>query len=133
MKHNINIEAENNELILENSHGDIVIIPANKRNWVKNKIKEGCHDCIDSLVDTLPVMDDYAQDGSLFPNGGESGVEQVNKFLKENKDAYYIHLDNGRYEFYGVDKDVLTKNDFEDYYKQDLKRDGNPGYNLIIK
>ena len=75
MKHNINIEAENNELVLENSHGDIVIIPANKRNWVKNKIKEGCNDCIDSLVDTLPIMSDYAQDGTVFPNGKEVEVK----------------------------------------------------------
>ena len=65
---NISIEAEHNELILENSHGDKVIIPANKRNWVKQKLSEGCHSCIDSLVETLPVMEDYAQDGSLLPD-----------------------------------------------------------------
>ena len=64
----INVEAENLELILENSHGDTVIIPANKRNWVKQKLSEGCHDCIDSLVETLPVASQYAQDGSWFPS-----------------------------------------------------------------
>ena len=68
MKQNIKVEAEHNELILENSHGDKVIIPANKRNWVKQKLSEGCHSCIDSLVETLPVMEDYAQDGSLLPD-----------------------------------------------------------------
>ncbi len=66
MYKNIKVEAEHNELILENSHGDKAIIPANKRNWVKQKLSEGCHGCIDSLVNTLPVMADYAQDGSLY-------------------------------------------------------------------
>lgn len=68
-----------------------------------------------------------------YINKGQSGVDKVNKFLKENKDAEYIHLDNGRYEYYGINKDGLTKNDFERYYQQDLERKGKPGYNLIIK
>lgn len=63
----INIEAENNELILKNSHGDHVIIPAKNRKWVQKKLKEGCNDCIDSLVATLPTVKDYAEDGSLIP------------------------------------------------------------------
>ena len=50
-----------------------------------------------------------------------------------NKDAQYIHLDNGRYEFYGLNPEGLTDQDFRDYYQQDLQREGNPGYNMIIK
>ena len=65
MYKNINVEAEHNELILENSNGDKVIIPANKRNWVKQKLSEGCHGRIDSLVETLPVAAEYAQDGTV--------------------------------------------------------------------
>lgn len=65
MYKNIKVEAEHNELILENSYGDKVIIPANKRNWVKQKLSEDCHDCIDSLVETLPVAADYAEDGTV--------------------------------------------------------------------
>lgn len=68
MYKNIKVEAEHNELILENTYGDKVIIPANKRNWVKQKLSEGCHGCIDSLVETLPVVNNYAQDGTVFPN-----------------------------------------------------------------
>lgn len=68
MYKNIKVEAEHNEIILENSHGDKVIIPANKRNWVKQKLSEGCHDCIDSLVETLPIASQYAGDGSWFPS-----------------------------------------------------------------
>ena len=68
MYRKIEVNAEHNEIILENSHGDKVIIPANKRNWVKQKLSEGCHGCIDSLVETLPVVNNYAQDGTVFPN-----------------------------------------------------------------
>ena len=71
---NKNVEVEGGEIAIRNSHGDLAIIPKNKRNWVKQKLSEGCHDCIDSLVETLPVMEDYAQDGSLFPNGEEVEV-----------------------------------------------------------
>ena len=67
MKQNINIEAEGNELVLKNKAGDYVIIPKKYRLEVQDMIKEGCHGCIDKLVETLPVMEDYAQDGSLYP------------------------------------------------------------------
>jgi hypothetical protein len=68
-----------------------------------------------------------------YINTGKSGVDKVNKFLKKNKDAQYIHLDNGRYEFYGLNPEGLSGQDFRDYYQQDLEREGNPGYNMIIK
>jgi hypothetical protein len=67
MKQNINIEAEGSELILRNKAGDYVIIPKKYRTEVQGMIKDGCHGCIDALVDTLPVMADYAPDGSLIP------------------------------------------------------------------
>lgn len=82
MKQNIKVTAEHNELILENSHGDKVIIPANKRNWVKQKLSEGCHNCIDSLVETLPVASQYAQDGSVYPPNKKVKVNQDNQ-IKE--------------------------------------------------
>lgn len=68
MKQNINIEAEGNELILKNKAGDYVIIPKKYRLEVQDMIKENCYDCIDKLVETLPVMEDYAEDGSLLPS-----------------------------------------------------------------
>ena len=82
MYKNINVEAEHNELILENSNGDKVIIPANKRNWVKQKLSEGCHNCIDSLVETLPVTSQYAGDGSVYPPNKKVKVNQDNQ-IKE--------------------------------------------------
>lgn len=66
MKQNINIEAEGDELVLKNKAGDYVIIPKKYRREVQDMIKENCHSCIDKLVETLPVMEDYAQDGSLY-------------------------------------------------------------------
>jgi hypothetical protein len=69
----------------------------------------------------------------IYINKGESGVKKVNDFIKKNKDAEYIHLDNGRYEYYGINPEGLTTQDFKSYYQQDLERKGNPGYNIIIK
>ena len=94
MYKNIKVEAEHNELILENSHGDKVIIPANKRNWVKQKLSEGCHNCIDSLVETLPVASQYAGDGSVYPPNKKVKVNQDNQIKEydissqEYKDLY---------------------------------------------
>lgn len=65
MKQNINIEAEGSELILKNKVGDYVIIPKKYRTEVQDMIKDGCHSCIDALVETLPVMADYAEDGTI--------------------------------------------------------------------
>jgi hypothetical protein len=59
MIRSVKVEAEHNELIIRNSYGDIAIIPADKRNWVKKKLSEGCHSCIDELVKTLPKLENY--------------------------------------------------------------------------
>lgn len=63
----INVTAEHNELVLKNAKGDHVIIPAKNRAWVKKKLQEGCHDCIDKLVESLPVAKEYAEDGTVVP------------------------------------------------------------------
>ena len=74
MKQNINIEAEKNEIILRNKVGDYTIIPAKHRAKVQKMLDDGCHSCIDELVDTLPVMADYANDGAVFPEDEEVEV-----------------------------------------------------------
>lgn len=53
MKQNINIEAESLELVLKNKAGDFVIIPKKYRTKVQRMIKDNCHSCIDSLVETF--------------------------------------------------------------------------------
>lgn len=64
----MNIEAEGSELILKNKAGDHVIIPKKYRREVQDMIKEGCHTCIDALVNTLPITSDYNEDGTLITN-----------------------------------------------------------------
>lgn len=76
---------------------------------------------------------DTRQSEFNYINNGSVGVKKINDFLKRNKSAQYITLDNGRYEYYGVNPEGLTSSDFQSYYEQDLKRKNNPGYNLIIK
>ena len=67
MRTNVKVEAEGNELVLRNSAGDYAIIPKDKRKDVQEMLDNGCNDCIDRLVDSLPVMDDYAEDGTVVP------------------------------------------------------------------
>lgn len=108
MYKNIKVEAEHNELILENSHGDKVIIPANKRNWVKQKLSEGCHSCIDSLVETLPVASQYAQDGSVYPPNKKVKVNQDNQ-IKEydiNSNEYKDLYNSGKLMSYDKNTDT---------------------------
>lgn len=67
MAKNVKIEAEGAELIIKNKAGDYAIVPKEYRTTVQKMINDNCHSCIDALVNTLPVMNDYAQDGSLLP------------------------------------------------------------------
>ena len=63
MKH---IEVEGGELALKNSFGDMVIIPKKNKKEVEKMIDTKCWECVDSFVDTLPINEDYAEDGSLY-------------------------------------------------------------------
>jgi len=99
---NITVEAENNELILKNKKGDYVIIPANKRNWVKSKIKEKCHTCIDSLVESLPVASQYAEFGSVYSEDDfdpEDLLLSKGKAKKQIKNAVEFKSDEELQEF----------------------------------
>jgi hypothetical protein len=73
----IQIEVENLEIAIKNSHGDIAIIPADKVGWVKRKLAEGCNECIDLLVASLPTNKDYAEDGSVIGNEDKSVWESA--------------------------------------------------------
>ena len=59
------IEAEKNELVLQNESGDYAIIPADRRAEVQKLLDEGCYDCIDKIVSELPAMADYAEEGTV--------------------------------------------------------------------
>ena len=60
------IEAENNELVLSNEYGDTIIIPKNRREEVLGYLEKGDHGAIDKVASELPLMENYAEDGSLI-------------------------------------------------------------------
>ena len=84
------IEAEGSELILRNEHGDYAIIPKKHRREVSDMVKENCHRCIDNFVETLPVMESYAQDGSLLPSWDKikSTLNPYNLAVSDYTDKY---------------------------------------------
>jgi len=63
-----NIEVEGGELLLMSKEGHYAIIPAKHRQKVTDMLKEGCNDCINSYIQTLPKDSDYAEDGTLVSN-----------------------------------------------------------------
>lgn len=65
---NLNIEVEGGELMLESEEGHYAIIPAKDRQKALNMIKDGCNDCINSYIKSLPKEADYADNGTLIPN-----------------------------------------------------------------
>lgn len=84
----IPIEVEDKEIALQNEKGSIVIIPKNKVSWVKDRIKKGCHSCIDELVSTLPTLGNYAMNGMYIPpnNGKDPVVKLVSNMGYNNID-----------------------------------------------
>ncbi len=96
----MNVEVEGKEIAIKNSEGVLVIIPKNKARWVKNKLAEGCYDCIDRLVESLPSMEDYAADGSVYDSSDLTEDEDNPKSKRKIK------------------KDTITKSKFDsEYYR----------------
>lgn len=62
-----NIEVEGGELLLMSDEGHYAVIPAKYRREVMDMAKEGCDDCINSYIQSLPKESDYAEDGTLLP------------------------------------------------------------------
>ena len=63
-----NIEVEGGELLIQSKEGHYAIIPAKHRQEVMDMVKDGCDDCINEYIKTLPKDSDYAPDGSLLPD-----------------------------------------------------------------
>jgi len=85
------VTAEGGELILENETGDVAIIPKKYRLEVMGMIEDGCYECIDNLVSTLPVMEDYAQDGTVLPvkvNEPDGTVKEYDRSSPEYRELY---------------------------------------------
>jgi len=64
----INVEVEGSELLIQSKEGHYAVIPAKHRQEVMDMVKDGCDDCVNNYIQTLPKDSDYAQDGSLLPD-----------------------------------------------------------------
>lgn len=68
------VEAQGGELVIRNTHGDVVIIPRNKRREALGYLAKGDHRSIDAIAMKLPKASDYAMSGGVY-DGGEDPVE----------------------------------------------------------
>lgn len=66
-----NIEVEGGEFLIQSKEGHYAVIPAKHRQEVMDMVTEGCDDCINNYIQTLPKDSDYAEDGSLLPDWDE--------------------------------------------------------------
>lgn len=73
---NTKVEAQGGELVLRNTHGDVVIIPRNKRREALGYLAKGDHSAIDAIAMELPKASDYAMGGAVY-DGGEDPIEGV--------------------------------------------------------
>ena len=64
---NKKVEVEGGEIALQNSFGDIIIVPKEYAREVGDMVEDGCDSCIDSFASTLPEMAGYAEDGTVIP------------------------------------------------------------------
>ena len=111
-----NAEVEGGELILKNKAGDHVVIPKYYRNEVLSMIKAKDNEAIDFVVSTLPTMNDYAEDGTVIPEGDPSknvdkdSVEYRNALEQEriNAEKNFTFLE-AKEAYYNMHKDVNPK------------------------
>jgi len=61
-----NIEVEGGELLIMSKEGHYAVIPAKHRQEVMDIIKDGCDNCINNYIQTLPKDSDYAEDGTVI-------------------------------------------------------------------
>lgn len=111
MSKSLNVEVEGGELALKNSNGDVVIIPKKDRVKVEKLIKDKCWGCIDSFVDDLPLMEDYAEDGTIV---SQLYTEKTGKDWSEAKSS---GLTSGSYQDNMNLRDRLLKGDFDNIEK----------------
>jgi len=73
-----NIEVEGDEIILQSAEGHYAIIPAKHRQEVMDMATQGCDDCINDYIQSLPKESDYAEDGSLISSLKQSKINPKN-------------------------------------------------------
>jgi hypothetical protein len=116
-----NIEVEGGEFLIQSKEGHYAVIPAKHRQEVMDMVKDGCDDCINNYIQTLPKDSDYAEDGSLFPdwdkvkstlNPKNWGVPDYSDKYKTQGEAYKNAQDKSEFLYNGVriKKDIASDN-----------------------
>lgn len=62
---NTNIEVEGGEILIQSKEGHYAVIPAKHRLEIIDMVKDGCNDCINNYIQSLPKDSDYAEDGTV--------------------------------------------------------------------
>lgn len=82
------VEAQGGELVIRNTHGDVVIIPRNKRREALGYLAKGDHRSIDAIAMKLPKASDYAMSGGVY-DGGEDPNDKIVKVNQNNEVKEY--------------------------------------------
>jgi hypothetical protein len=80
----INIEVEGGEFLMQSKEGHYAVIPAKDRKKVMNLVKDGCDNCIDNYIQSLPKESNYAEDGTLI----ETQPTAINSNFYKDFEAY---------------------------------------------
>ena len=72
-----NIEVEGGEIIIQSKEGHYAVIPAKHRQEVMDMVKDGCDDCINNYIQTLPKDSDYAEDGTIIDGDDANNSENI--------------------------------------------------------
>ena len=118
-----NIEVEGGELLLQSKEGHYAIIPAKHRQEVMDMVKDGCDDCINNYIQTLPKDSDYAEDGTIIDGDDANNNEvKINKFQLNNSNQSILKRTPKKYNF---EKHKYTKDVVKEAKKEgiDLKED----------
>jgi hypothetical protein len=139
----VNIEAEGNEIKIQNDNGDEAIIPKKHRIEVEGMIKDGCHKCIDDFVIQLPMLSDMAAEGGLYPaKDTQDAAEQVNesRSSKYNKVTVFPNYEREGKKFYPLAPtvDVINRPDIFEVGRDRFNRpiygtETNPNTNAGLK
>lgn len=117
------IEAEKGELIIVSDEGHRAIIPAKDRKYFLDSLN-GCDDCINKYIQQLPMMSNYAEDGSLVPDDGDpikketyeqwgDRIRKIAPNLDYTKDGDYNY--RGAYEA-GLEPVEVDNNGVKEYH-----------------
>jgi len=104
-----NIEAEGGELVLQNANGDKIVVPKNKRKEALKMLEDNNHSGIDDLATSLPYMEDYAENGTLIPDGFNTAapIDPVEPVTPPTTTDTDTNIEN-------VPKGIFSEKQFED-------------------